>query len=196
MIFTGQEQLTGTYHASVAEARSQLLALEATLRGQLYASYVEQCLAMSPEFRERGRRVGDRILTQLLAVPAASRLSQVKYCDVADAKAAAAPAVQLDGSWLHGSSSMNSGDISGSYDSALAMLDGLAQPLLDPFVEGLKEPFVQAVRDYQTKMQSTVTLAAASGLAGGIAAGLVLGFLIGRFAGSSGGGNHNGNGRN
>lgn len=143
--------------------------------------------------------------------------------------------IQLDGGWLHGSGSMNSGDISGSYDSALAILDGLAQPLLDPFVEGLKvcmlrytssgcsvpavhlsnlrkpkislssdsgqqqadvpqEPFVQAVRDYQAKMQSTVTLAAASGLAGGIAAGIALGFLIGRFAGSSGGGNHNGNG--
>jgi hypothetical protein len=44
----------------------------------------------------------------------------------------------LDGGWLHGSSSIYGGDISGSYDSALAMLDGLAQPLLDPFVEGLK----------------------------------------------------------
>jgi hypothetical protein len=45
---------------------------------------------------------------------------------------------QMDGSWLHGSSSINGGDITSSYDSALAMLDGLAQPLLDPFVEGLK----------------------------------------------------------
>lgn len=130
-----------------------------------------------------GCRVGDRILAQLLAAPAASRLSQVNYSDVADAKAAAKPSVQvwlhaaslveiladargrnlqpatsadrhisdhlteaqadslvtqLDGGWLHGSSSIHSGDMSGSYDSALAMLDGLAQPLLDPFVEGLK----------------------------------------------------------
>ena len=45
---------------------------------------------------------------------------------------------QVDGGWLHGSSGMIGGDISGSYDSALVMLDGLAQPLLDPFVEGLK----------------------------------------------------------
>lgn len=45
---------------------------------------------------------------------------------------------QSDGGWLHGSSSMAGGDIYGSYDSALVMLDGLAQPLLDPFVEGLK----------------------------------------------------------
>ena len=138
-----------------------------------------------------GCRVGDRILAQLLAAPAASQLMQVNYSDVADAKAAAAPSVQvwygytkskvvasrlldeivadacgaglqparpadrdishkisetqadslvtqLDGSWLHGSNSINGGDVSGSYDSALAMLDGLAQPLLDPFVEGLK----------------------------------------------------------
>ena len=61
--------------------------------------------------------------------------------------------------------------------------------------DDLQEPFLQAVRDYQAKTQSTVTLAAASGLAGGIAAGIVLGFLMGRFAGSSGGGNHNDNGR-
>jgi hypothetical protein len=44
-----------------------------------------------------GCRVGDRILAQLLAAPAASRLSQVNYSDVADAKAAAAPSVQV---WL------------------------------------------------------------------------------------------------
>ena len=45
-----------------------------------------------------GCRVGDRILVQLLAAPAASRLSQVNYSDVADAKAAAAQSVQV---WLH-----------------------------------------------------------------------------------------------
>ena len=58
----------------------------------------------------------------------------------------------------------------------------------------LQEPFVQAVKDYQAKMQSTVTLAASGGLVGGIAAGVALGFLIGRFAGSSGGGSASGNG--
>jgi hypothetical protein len=41
--------------------------------------------------------VGDRILAQLLAAPAASQLSQVNYSDVAGAKAAAAPSVQV---WL------------------------------------------------------------------------------------------------
>lgn len=47
--------------------------------------------------------------------------------------------VQLDsGGWLHGTGSVDGAGASSSYDSALAILDGLAQPLLDPFVEGLK----------------------------------------------------------
>lgn len=41
---------------TVAEARAQLLTLQTTIRGQLYATYLEQCLQVSPEFRDRGRR--------------------------------------------------------------------------------------------------------------------------------------------
>jgi predicted lipid-binding transport protein (Tim44 family) len=78
------------------------------------------------------------------------------------------------------------------------MQDTMISPSLDSGqyqADVTQEPFVQAVRDYQAKMQTTVSLAAASGLAGGIAAGIALGFLIGRFAGSSGAGNQKGNGR-
>lgn len=44
------------------------------------------------------------------------------------------------GGWLSGvgASDGGAGLASGGYDSALAILDGLAQPILDPFVEGLK----------------------------------------------------------
>ncbi len=56
MIFSSQEQLQVTVGASVAEARAQLLSLQTQLRTQLYASYLEQCMQVSPEFRERGRR--------------------------------------------------------------------------------------------------------------------------------------------
>lgn len=123
----------------LADASVQLASIDLQIRERLYAEYCTQCADLAPYLHQRGRRVGQQLLTALL-VPS-DPPGTVKYEEDTDREKPS--------------------------PDRLVECDPLLVPVLDPFVAGLTEPFqAQYTKIQRNVVLSFIAGSVASGLVG------------------------------
>ncbi|CAL8472056.1 g11598 [Coccomyxa elongata] len=124
---------------NLADASVQLASIDLQIRERLYAEYCAQCADLAPYLHQRGRRVGQQLLTALL-VPS-DPPGTVKYEEDVDREK--------------------------PNPDRLVECDPLLVPVLDPFVAGLTEPFQAQYTKIQRNVVLTfIAGSVASGLVG------------------------------